>query len=131
MKSRDEIIKRLDEIYSMNTLVRSKLTTKTVIDPDKSVNWNIQEIARINQQIDEERKEAKHKQRRELGIAMDDVFDYMRNMLDEEDPPDAVLQYIYDAAFEDGHYAGMHEVFSYLDIYIEFVNGLDELRRCG
>ena len=131
MKSREEIIKRLDEIYSMDTRVRSKLTRRAVIDPDKSVSWNIQEIARINQQIDEERKEAEHKQRSELRIAMDDVFYYMRDNLYEENPSDDVLQYIYDAAFADGHAYGMNEVFNYLDIYIEFINNVDKLRKYG
>ena len=115
----------------MNTLVRSKLTRSTVIDSDNSVNWNIQEVVRINQQIDEERKEAYAKQRIELRIAMSDVFDYMRDLLDEEDPSPFVLKYIYDQAYTDGHHAGMHEIFNHLDNYIEFVNDLDKLRRYG
>lgn len=131
MKPREDIISRLDEIYSMNTLVRSKLTRETVIDSDKSVNWNIQEVSKINQQIDEERKEADRKQRSELRIAMSDVFDYMRDLLDEEDPSPFVLKYIYDQAYTDGHHAGMHEIFNHLDKYIEFVNDLDKLRRYG
>ena len=131
MKPREDIISRLDEIYSMDTRVRSKLTRRTVVDPDKSVNWNIQEAARINLQIDEERKEADRKQRSELRIAMSDVFDYMRDLLDEENPSPFVLKYIYDQAYTDGHHAGMHEIFNHLDSYIEFVNDLDKLRRYG
>lgn len=131
MKPREDIISRLDEIYSIDTWVRSKLTRRTVVDPHKSVNWNIQEVTRINLQIDEERKEADRKQKSELRIAMADVFDYIRDLLDEEDPSPFVLQYIYDQAYTDGHHAGVHEIFNHLDNYIEFVNDLDKLRRYG
>ena len=41
MKTRDEIIKMLDEVYSMPTSGRRRLNPKTIIDPDMSVNWNI------------------------------------------------------------------------------------------
>ena len=133
MKSRDEIIKRLDEIYSMDTLVRSKLTRRTVVDPNKSVNWNIQEVARINQQIDEERKEASAKQRSELRIAMADVFDYMRDRLDVDDPDPSpfVLKRIYDEAFEDGHAYGAYDVFNYIDKYTDLINDLHKLKIYG
>lgn len=131
MKSRNEIIKKLENIYSIDTRIRSKLTRRTIIDPDKSVNWNIQEVLRINKEIDEERKAAQDKMRNELRIVMADVFDYMRDQLDEEDPSPFVLKYIYDQAYADGHYAGIHEIFNHLDTYIEFVNDLDKLRRYG
>lgn len=131
MKTRDEIIKMLDEVYNMPTSGRRRLNPKTIIDPDMSVNWNIKEVERINSEIDEERKLLADKQRSELRIVLADVFDYMRDLLDEEDPSPFVLKYIYDQAYTDGHHAGMHEIFNHLDTYIEFVNDLDKLRRYG
>lgn len=131
MKTRDEIIKMLDEVYNMPTSGRRRLNPKTIIDPDMSVNWNIKEVERINSEIDEERKLLADKQRSELRIVLADVFDYMRDLLDEEDPSPFVLKYIYDQAYTDGHHAGMHEIFNHIDNYIEFVNDLDKLRRYG
>ena len=131
MKTRDEVIKMLDEVYNMPTSGRRSLNPKTIIDPDMSVNWNIKEVERINSEIDEERKLLADKQRSELRIVLEDVFDYMRDLLDEEDPSPLVLKYIYDQAYTDGHHAGMHEIFNHLDNYIEFVNDLDKLRRYG
>lgn len=133
MKTREEIIKELEAIYSMDTHVRGKLTRSTVIDPDKSVNWNIQEVQRISEQIDEERKEAVDKQRSELCVAMADVFYYMRDYLDVDDldPSPFVLKRIYDEAYADGHAQGIREVFSYLDCYIEFLNDLHKLKIYG
>ena len=131
MKSRDEIIKMLDDIYSTDTHVRSKLTRRTIIDPDESVNWNIAEVNRINEEIDKERKAAQDRMKSELRIAMSDVFDYMRDQLDEDDPSPFVLKHIYDVAFENGHSGGMYEIFNNLDEYIEFVNEIDKLRRYG
>ena len=43
MKTRDEVIKMLEEVYNMPTSGRRKLYFKT-IDPDMSVNWNIKEV---------------------------------------------------------------------------------------
>ena len=131
MKTRDEVIKMLDEVYNMPTSDRRSLNPKTIIDPDMSVNWNIKEVERINSEIDEERKLLADKQRSELRIVLEDVFDYMRDLLDEEDPSPLVLKYIYDQAYTDGHHAGMHEIFNHLDNYIEFVNDLDKLRQYG
>lgn len=131
MKTRDEIIKMLEEVYNMPTSGRRRLNPKTIIDPDMSVNWNIKEVERINSEIDEERKILADKQRNELRIVFADVFDYMRDQLDEKDPSPFVLKYIYDQAYTDGHHAGMHEIFNHLDTYIEFVNDLDKLRRYG
>lgn len=131
MKIRDEIIEMLDKVYTMPTCGRRRLNPKTIIDPDKSVNWNIKEVERINSEIDEERKLLEDKQRNELRIVMADVFDYMRDQLDEKNPSPFVLKYIYDQAYTDGHHAGMNEIFNHLDNYIEFVNDLDKLRRYG
>lgn len=131
MKTRDEIIEMLDEVYNMPTSGRRRLNPKTIIDPDMSVNWNIKEVERINSEIDEERKLLADKQRNELRIVLADVFDYMRDLLDEEDPSPFVLKYIYDQAYADGHHAGIHEIFNHLDTCIEFVNDLDKLRRYG
>lgn len=131
MKTRDEIIKMMEDVYNMPTSGRRRLNLKTIIDPDMSVNWNIKEVERINSEIDEERKLLADKQKSELKIVLADVFDYMRDLLDEEDPSPFVLKYIYDQAYTDGHHAGMHEIFNHLDSYIEFVNDLDKLRRYG
>ena len=131
MKTRDEVIEMLEEVYNMPTSGRRRLNPKTIIDPNMSVNWNIKEVERINSEIDEERKLLADKQRSELRIVLADVFDYMRDLLDEEDPSPLVLKYIYDQAYTDGHHAGMHEIFNHLDNYIEFVNDLDKLRRYG
>ena len=129
MKTGNEVIKMLEDVYNMPTSSRHRLNPRTVIDPDKSVNWNIKEVERINSEIDAERKLLADKQRNELRVVLADVFDYMRDQLDEKDPSPFVLKYIYDQAYTEGHSAGIQEVFNYLDIYIEFVNDLDKLRR--
>lgn len=131
MKTRDEIIKMMEDVYNMPTGGRNRLHPRTIIDPDKSINWNNKEVDRINSEIDEERKLLADKKRSELRIVMEDVFDYMRDQLDEEDPSPFVLKYIYDQAYTEGHHAGMYEIFNHLDNYIEFVNDLDKLRRYG
>lgn len=131
MKTRDEIIKMMEDVYNMPTGGRPRLHPRAVIDPDKSINWNNKEVDRINSEIDEERKLLADKKRSELRIVMEDVFDYMRDQLDEDDPSPFVLKYIYDQAYTDGHHAGMYEIFNHLDNYIEFVNDLDKLRRYG
>lgn len=135
MKTRDELIQILEGVYSIDTFVQPKLESSYVVDTDESVDWNIREVEKINSHIDALRKSARELFATELHIALEDVFEYIREKLYDPNPNKNVLKYIYDQSFSEVRArvggAGVGEVFDRIDSYIEFLNVVYELSVAG
>ncbi|WP_301003234.1 hypothetical protein [uncultured Duncaniella sp.] len=91
-----------------------------IIDPDKSVNWNRQQVedhnARRSQVMQErrQREAACHQQ------FSDDLHQYIADEL--EVPADGkVASLVYNKAWEDGHAAGYNEVLYHANDYIQLI----------
>lgn len=91
-----------------------------IIDPDKSVNWNRQQVQDHNNlraQVMQERRQREAACHQQFG---DDLRQYIADELGV--PADGkVASLIYDMAYEAGHAAGYNEVLYYANDYIQLV----------
>lgn len=135
MKTRDELIQILEGVYSIDTFVQPKLESSYIVDADESVDWNIREVEKINSHIDALRKSARELFATELHIALEDVFEYIREKLYDPNPNKNAVKYIYDQSFSEvrNRVGGgcITELFNRIDSYVEFLNVIYELSVLG
>lgn len=99
-----------------------KPKTDDVIDEDKSVKWNREEVIRLQNAYEEEVKKlntAKNKRRDELYKELYKVIRYEVKGITIND-----AQQIFQYAYNKGHSYGYNEVFNKLDELIPLIRGI-------
>lgn len=107
-----------DEIYELSayrydeTYYRKKLIKEgTILDEDKSVRWNREEVARQNEEINTRIKNDKHWHSLEDN-AMSDIIKASANDFYMQGFSKETLNIIFAKAWEDGHSSGYGDVYS-------------------
>lgn len=115
---------RLD-IYNVEYIKESYLNESTVIDEDKSVKWNREEVARLNEEMKVKvqnnrqlRRDMENKQREDIIRAYANESGYSENKV--------ALIYVY--AYNESHSSGMYEVIQTLDSLIDLFQEVDEVK---
>ena len=123
MRELYDIKRDLEEMVNMSckpSYIRPK--TGDVIDEDKSVKWNREEVERLQNSYDEEVKKlniAKNKRRDDL---YKELYKVIRKEVGGITIKDA--QQIFSYAYAEGHSYGYNEVFIKLDDIIQLVGGI-------
>lgn len=100
-----------------------KLPVGTVLDREKSVNWNEQEAARLNRSRQSKRASFQAKINACDKAISEKIIEYVRS---EYEFSEAVANIVFDAAYERGHADGYEDVVSYAQEYAEFAERLYE-----
>lgn len=112
-------IQELDDFCRNETYIRPRtLKEGTIIDEEKSVRWNREEVVRRNEKNKKMSMDDRHYHNL-LDNAISEVIKksadgwYMTEFSDE------AINIIYNKAWEDGHSYGFMEVYSYFSDYME------------
>lgn len=98
---------RYDEVYYRGKLIKEG----TILDEDKSVRWNREEVARQNEEINTRIKNDKHWRSLEDN-AMCDIIKASANDFYMQSFNKETLDIIFAKAWEDGHSSGYGDVYS-------------------
>lgn len=96
----------------------------TILDYDKSVNWNRDEVAQRNLVIQSQLSAYRYRLSEETCKVIGVFLDYIK---DEYQFSEDLAKLIYGKAYEDGHSAGYYEVLHYINEYSEFAQKCIEL----
>lgn len=132
MLDRSECITLLNSAFDLPTspLGIHKYREGYIIDEEKSVRWNREEVQRRNNAYNNEYDRLKYVRNHSLFVAIDTIkCQYILNNLNL--PISEIADKIWSKSYENGHSGGASEIFNYIDEYIEFVNDVDKLRRYG
>lgn len=112
------------DLYNQIEYVRPKyLNENTVIDEDKSVKWNREEVVRLNKEMKikvdnnrQQRIDMENKQRDDIIRAYANYSGYNEDKVGT----------IYNYAYSESHSSGMYEVIQTLDSLIDLFQDIDE-----
>lgn len=78
MLDRDEVIKNLEDAYNLpSARVKGLLEINTVIDENKSVKWNREQVELKNHHIRKEFEDAQYKRAEIIERAHNQIFEYI------------------------------------------------------
>lgn len=98
-----------------------KVKTGDIIDEDKSVRWNREEVERLKEAYEEEVKRLKRKQN---GAITDATMRAVRLISQEAGVSEEKARILWDFVYEKYHSYG--DMFQYIDEYIDLVNQMKE-----
>ena len=98
-----------------------KVKTGDIIDEDKSVRWNREEVERLKEAYDEEVKRLKCKKN---GAITDATMRAVRLISQEVEVSEEKARILWDFVYEKYHAYG--EMFQHIDEYIDLVNQMKE-----
>lgn len=104
------------------------LPADTVLDEEKSVRWNRQEVLRLN----DERKEMISTFAQKLGMCEQAISENISLYIQcEYDFPKEVADVVFSAAYEDGHAGGHQEVIAHIGQYACFAERIINAYKHG
>lgn len=125
MENRDYYIRLLDSAYMISTKPsRKSLRAGTIIDENKSVKWNREQVIAENSKYHEEVTQLRDMKNNQIIEAQDKVIDeYIADELDYS-MSHMAMDVIFNQAYMLGHSGGANQIFNHLDELICFVNDL-------
>lgn len=115
-----EIIDDLERMCAMSCKpTRHRLKPDTVIDEDKSVKWNREEVQRQNDLYEQEVKELNSKKNRLRDSLYDEIYEKISYELDI---PKDKAKPIWAYAYNEGHSYGVHGVVQLVMELIDLFN---------
>lgn len=120
----EELNEALDNnIYDVKHVSLKILKPDTVIDENKSVRWNIDEVYRLNKESQEAVEDYRSK-RRIMDLKLDE--DIIRVYSNISKYSKGKIEVLYNYAYEQSHSSGMYEVLQTLEELIEVLQRVDE-----
>lgn len=125
-------VKNLEELknaiengaYETSQYVRKETLDKaTVIDEDRTVKWNREEVVRLNKQSEDRSNEyvlERNRLSREMDSDIIKVFSTDSNLNEEQ------IAILYNYVYRELHSYGIHEVIQELDSMIDLFNEVNE-----
>ena len=113
------------DAYSQVEYIRAKyLKDSTVIDEDKSVKWNREEVERLNEEM--KAKVNKNKQERR---DMDNKYrkDVIRAYANDSGYSEEKVGVIFNHAYSESHSSGMNEVIQTLEELIDLIKEVNAI----
>lgn len=98
--------------------------TTDVIDEEKSVRWNREEVERRRKEWIVKRNTLLHKRNNAVGVVQNDIILQIQKELEEETgkPVDKVVAtLLWNKAYERGHAGGFYEIYAAIEDYEELV----------
>lgn len=125
MENRDYYIGLLDSAYMISTNPSRKLLRAgTIIDENKSVVWNREQVIAENNKYHEEVTQLRDMKNNQILEAQDKIIDeYIADELDYS-MSHMAMAVIFNQAYMLGHSGGANQIFNHLDELISFVNDL-------
>lgn len=122
-----EYKERFNSINNMNTQP-SKLgythpKIGTVIDEDKSVRWNNEEVNRLRAEYDKKASELKREKDLKFNELKSEILNKVVDELDNKISKASALT-IWERSWDDGHSYGINQVFIELNKNIEFIDNI-------
>ena len=117
----------LDNAYSMTTTPDRtkfpKYKVGEVIDRDKTVRWNEETVEAANNAFKDEASRLQSVRQAKINEVIELIYDYIIDNIGPDFSRKKAAK-IWSKAYSDGHHAGVHEIFGYLDDYIDFANDM-------
>lgn len=125
MENRDYYIGLLDLAYMISTKPSRKLLRAgTIIDENKSVKWNREQVIIENSKYHDEVKQLRDMKNKQIVESQDKIIDeYIADGLDYS-MSHMAMTVIFNQAYMLGHSGDANEIFNHLDELISFVNDL-------
>ena len=116
-----ELRKKLEDAYALSTKPDPNKFPKykegTVLDENKSVKWNREQVAEAKRKRDEEVSRLQRVRNNTINEAEREII---AAIAEDVGISDDKARFIYQKAWSDGHSAGIYEVFTYIYDYIDF-----------
>lgn len=125
MENRDYYIGLLDSAYMISTKPSRKLLRSgTIIDENKSVEWNREQVIAENSKYHDEVTQLRDMKNNQIIEVQDKIIDeYIADGLDYS-MSHMAMTVIFNQAYMLGHSGGANQIFNHLDELISFVNDL-------
>ena len=125
MENRDYYIGLLDSAYTVSTKPSRKLLRAgTIIDENKSVKWNREQVILENNKYHEQVTQLRDMKNNQIVETQDKIIDeYIADGLDYS-MSHMAMAVIFNQAYMLGHSGGANQIFNHLDELICFVNDL-------
>lgn len=115
----EDCVYKLDDFSRNESYIRhQKLKDDTIIDENKSVKWNRDEVQRLNEEVKQKIVNERHYHNL-IDKAVASVIKESVNSWYMEEFTDEAISIIYSKAWEDGHSYGFSEVYSYFRDYMD------------
>lgn len=113
-----------EDIYNQVGYVRNeRLDPLKVINEDKSVKWNREEVLRLNDEM-KAKVESNRKERRDMSHKQDQ--DIIRAYSNDSGLSEEKVGIIYNYAYSESHASGINEVIQTMESLIELVQGVNK-----
>lgn len=125
MENRDYYIGLLDSSYMISTKPSRKLLRAgTIIDENKSVKWNREQVIAENSKYHDEVTQLRDMKNNQIIEVQDKIIDeYIADGLDYS-MSHMAMSVIFNQAYMLGHSGDANQIFNHLDELISFVNDL-------
>ena len=121
----EELNKAIKEnLYHVEYFKLKYLKEDTVIDEDKSVNWNREQVEQLNLEMKIKAKQNKQKRK---DMELKQQKDIVRAYANQANLSEQKIKLILDYAYEESHSYGIQAVLETLDSLIDLIKKIEDL----
>ena len=121
----EELNKAIKEnLYHVEYFKLKYLKEDTVIDEDKSVNWNREQVEQLNLEMKIKAKQNKQKRK---DMELKQQKDIVRAYANQANLSEQKIKLILDYAYEESHSYGIQAVLETLDSLIDLIKEVEDL----